>query len=418
MYKALPVVIFLLLACTQQTPIKESDALKNSALHMGEWLFNLEIDGGFIPFNSVFANTEEGLQWSVVNGEEQINVKEITIAGDSIKMQMPLFNSRYEGVIDSDTTIHGYWFNTNKGLDYKIPFVARYGIKERFKVSNQISQDISGKWEVFFSPDSVDYCKAVGLFKQVGANVTGTFLTETGDYRYLEGIASGNQLQLSCFDGSHAFLFSASLDENGILNGDFWSGIHWHEKWRAKRNADAELTHPDSLTFVKESSHVSRLSFTGINKEPYALDAPELKNKVLIIQILGSWCPNCADESRLFSEIYKTYHKNGLEIVGVSYEKSDNIDEAIVQIKHFKSQIGAPYTFVYGGKVEKGAASKDFYMLSEITSFPTAVFVDRNGKIRRVHTGFYGPGTGEYYTRYKKDLISFLEELLGESVNS
>ena len=56
--------------------------------------------------------------------------------------------------------------------------------------------------------------------------VTGTFLTETGDYRYLEGVVDGDSLKLSCFDGSHAFLFHAALDQDSF-RGRFWSGTHW-----------------------------------------------------------------------------------------------------------------------------------------------------------------------------------------------
>lgn len=418
MIKVAPFILVFLFACTQQPTVSENSSMKKSSIHLGQWLFNLEIGGRVIPFNSLFSNSEEGLEWSVRNGEEEINVNEIVISGDSIRMQMPLFNSYYEGVIDSDTTMHGYWFNESKGSDYKIPFTATFGINERFEVFGPSVKDFSGRWEVYFSPDSVDYCKAVGLFTQVGSTVSGTFLTETGDYRYLDGIVSGNKLSLSCFDGSHAFLFVATMDENGNMDGDFWSGIHWHEKWRAKRNDHFELTHPDSLTFVKSVSDISGLSFINNNKEPYPLDGPEFKNKVVIIQIIGSWCPNCADESEVFSDLYKVYHNRGLEIIGVSYEKTDNVDEAFEQINRFKSHIGADYPIVFGGKVGKGVASKDFYMLSGITSFPTAIFVDRNGKIRRIHTGFYGPGTGQYFTNYKIELTAFIESLLKESVSS
>lgn len=53
-------------------------------------------------------------------------------------------------------------------------------------------------------------------------------MTETGDYRYLEGVVNGNQLQLSTFDGAHAFLFTGTVTDSTI-NGHFYSGNHWKE---------------------------------------------------------------------------------------------------------------------------------------------------------------------------------------------
>ena len=49
-------------------------------------------------------------------------------------------------------------------------------------------------------------------------------------------------------------------------------------------------------------------------------------------------------------------------------------------------------------------------------SYPTCVFVDRTGKVRRIRTGFYGPSTGQHYVNYTRNLRTFVEQLLAEPV--
>jgi hypothetical protein len=84
-----------------------------------------------------------------------------------------------------------------------------------------------GRWSAIIGEgDGRD--TTVGEFKQVGQKVTGTFLTTTGDYRFLEGTVSGDQLYLSCFDGGHAFLFTAKIaDTNTLTDGKFFAGLSW-----------------------------------------------------------------------------------------------------------------------------------------------------------------------------------------------
>jgi thiol-disulfide isomerase/thioredoxin len=48
------------------------------------------------------------------------------------------------------------------------------------------------------------------------------------------------------------------------------------------------------------------------------------KNKVVIVQILGSWCPNCMDETAYMVNYYKKYHNKGVEVVGLAYERSND----------------------------------------------------------------------------------------------
>jgi len=53
-------------------------------------------------------------------------------------------------------------------------------------------------------------------------------------------------------------------------------------------------------------------------------------------------------------------------------------------------------------------------MLLKIRLFPNNIFIDKKGMVRKIHTGFYGPGTGMYYTNYVRETEALLDGLLNE----
>jgi thiol-disulfide isomerase/thioredoxin len=407
----------VLTACGQISK-EGSNSISKTNIKNGHWLFNFNLGTEMLPFNVFYANKDNEDIIVFKNADEVISTKEVIFRDDSLFVNLPVFGTRLEGKILSDSSLSGYWFNTTKNDDYKIAFNAHFGIEDRFEHSiNNHFEDFSGKWEVTFSPESEQPCKAIGIFKQNGALLTGTFLTETGDYRFLEGIASENEMHLSCFDGAHAFLFRAEKN-NKSLSGHFWSGNHWDESWTAVKNDDFELNHPDSITYVTDSEKKMDFSFRNLNNQMISLSDPRFDNKVIILQIMGTWCPNCADESKDFAQLYKMYQKQGLEIIAIAYERSENFDVAKNQLVKFKKQVGAEYAFLFAGKADRKKTLSDFEMLNSITSYPTSIFLDRNKKVRKIHTGYYGPGTGEYYYKYKEENEMLIEKMLAEKASS
>lgn len=83
---------------------------------------------------------------------------------------------------------------------------------------------------------------AIGEFQQHGSHLTGSFLTATGDYRYLEGVVSGDSLKLSAFDGDHAYLFTAKIDDEKTISASkLYAGAAGFQQWSAVRNENARL---------------------------------------------------------------------------------------------------------------------------------------------------------------------------------
>lgn len=381
----------------------------------GVWRMELDLNGPRLPFTFELAKTDS-TAWTmhVHNSAEDIAVTDVELRGDTIHMRMPLFDSEFKGVVVNDSTITGRWHNYLKGPEYSIPFHAVAGKKARFPGASEASANITGAWRTHFSAGTPDAYNAIGDFRQDDTGmVSGTFMTETGDYRYLEGVMHGDSLLLSCFDGSHAFLFQAVL-RGDSLHGRYMSGVHWQEPWVAVRDANYELRDPDSLTTLREGYSMVDFRFPDLEGNMIARSDAAFSGKPMMVQIMGSWCPNCVDEARLLNEVYGKYHDRGLEILAIAFEKYEDPDQAIGALTRFKKTLGVQYPVLYGGAASKEVAGRKLPFLDHLMSYPTCIFIDRNGVVRRIRTGFYGPGTGEHYEHYKQNLDVFIETLLAE----
>ncbi|HEY0900251.1 MAG TPA: TlpA disulfide reductase family protein, partial [Sphingobacteriaceae bacterium] len=220
----------------------------------------------------------------------------------------------------------------------------------------------------------------------------------------------------SCFDGSHAYLFTGKLEDNNtISNGKFYSGYSYIENWTAKRDDQAILPDAYSLTALKPGHEKINFSFPNLNGKQVSLDDPQFKNKVVVVQFFGSWCPNCMDETAYLAPFYKKYKDRGVEVVGLAYERSTDFEKAKKNIERLKNRFNVTYNLlVTGYSNDKEEVAKSLPMLNQFVAFPTAIILDKKGKVRRIHTGFSGPGTGEHYTNFVREFESTIESLLKE----
>lgn len=384
----------------------------------GRWRGTIGLGSEDLPFNFDITEQKDGkLKMTIINADERIDVDDVTFTEDSVYIKLPVFNSELKGKWHPMRII-GEWHNYAKGDDYALSFYARHNDSTRFdmRTVNDPTANIEGRWEgMFIAKDRSGKDDAIGEFKQDGEIVSGTFLTPTGDYRYLEGLMIGKEMNLSVFDGAHAFLFKAEVQEGGDLVGTFWSGNHYVADMYFSRNDTATLVDPNKMTFLKKGYDKLDFSFPNLNGKKVSLDDAKYEGKVVLIQIMGTWCPNCMDESVFYSDIYKQYKDQGLEIIALAYEKAEKLDAAKPLLESYKKRFDIQYDMLYAGKATKDAASESLPMLDEVKSFPTTIFIDRNGEVRRIHTGFTGPATSKY-DDFVKDFKGFLESLLQEAV--
>jgi thiol-disulfide isomerase/thioredoxin len=379
---------------------------------LGVWRAELQVTPQeVLPFTFEVTSAQS---LKIFNADEVILVNDISCSNDTIVFKTPVSDGYIEAVINKGTLKGNF---IKESLNREVPFFAEFGKAKRFiSETNSVNQNVTGNWEVVFSPEvKADRYMAKGVFEQVGDVVTGTFLTTTGDYRYLEGIMDGNTMKVSAFDGSHAFLFIAEIKED-TMNGTFYSGNHWQEPFTAKRNESYELPDANDLTFLKDGYETLEFSFPDTEGHVVSLTDEQFKNKVVVVQVMGSWCPNCLDESKYYSEYYNLQNHNDIEFVALAFEYALTEEDAFYNIKRLKDDIGISYPILLAqyGSSDKVKAQEKLPMLNHILSYPTSIFIDKKGKVRKIHTGFNGPATGEKYSEFKDEFAEFINTLVKE----
>ncbi len=366
-------------------------------------------DSTEVPFNFEIRNDQKVF---FINSTEFFETGKATLVGDSVLIPIDQFdnilvfkkqNNNLKGVL-----------RKQDGSGVPVAVTADRNILYRFQNSGAaVSSDISGTYDiVFHSTNGVDE-KAVGLFKQQGSKLTGTFLRITGDSRYLEGITDGKNFKLSSFIGSSPGYYTGSIDKDGKITGEI-IGARGSQKFTGVLNENAELPDPYSLTYLKKGYSKLDFIFPDLNGKKVSLSDPKFKNKVVIITITGSWCPNCIDEAAFLSPWYDKNKTRGVEAIAIHYER--NTDPAYVSkvVGRFKKRFNIHYDQLIGGVADKQFVSESIPALNSFLAFPTIIFVNKKGEVAKIHTGYSGPATGEHYELFKKEFNAEIDVLLGE----
>ena len=391
---------------------------QNKNLQNGDWRAEIvRKDGNNIIFNFEVKDSVGKKILYVRNAGERLLVDDIIYKQDSFFITLPFFESQLHAVIINNNELKGVWLKHGAEQYASTPFVAFYNQPYRFKTSGkQPLVNVSGRWAVTFTNDNGKIKEdVIGEFVQKGNYITGTFLTTTGDDRYLEGVVDGDSLKLSCFDGGHAFLFTAKIDnDKNISGGKYYSGATAKQMWAAKKDNNANLPDEFSLTKLKTGESKLNFSFKDIDGKTVSLSDDRFKNKVVLIQIMGSWCPNCMDETGFLSGFYSQYKSKGVEIIGLAYERSTDFERSQTSLRSFQKRFNVQYPILITGVTVSDSlkTEKTLPQLENIIGFPTTIFINRNGNVEKIHTGFNGPGTGEHYEEEKNIFYKTVDGLL------
>lgn len=384
----------------------------------GDWLAKLDVSPNeVLPFNfSLSKNTDGSYRMEMYNADEVVTVDEIEMWNDSIRIKMPIYEGYITGTF-SENEINGSFIK--ESLNRIVPFNAKHGKQDRFDQKTEPSINISGVWEVSFDVGTNNEYPAKGIFMQNDNVLKGTFRTKTGDYRYLDGIVSGDTLRLSTFDGAHAFLFTAKVSDS-TLNGYFYSGNHSVEKFVGKRNEAFELPDANTLTFLKEGYDGFDFSFRNETGSMVSLSDPQFKDKTVLVQIMGTWCPNCLDETKFYVAYLKRNPDLDVEFVALAFEYATTEEKAWDGIERLKNRVGVEYPILLAqyGTSNKQKANEKLPMLNHVLSYPTTIYIDKKGEVHKIHTGFNGPATGEKHEEFKKEFDETIKLLTTSSAEA
>ena len=392
--------------------IVSCETTQHTTLIPGAYRATIDVGGGKeLPFN--FKLGADG-NIEMYNAEETIEAEEIIYYSDSVRINFQVYEGYIAGKLDNGNISGAKYIK--ESLDRIVPVKFTHGITDRFLNVKPTDQSVDGIWEMLFTENDASTFAGKGIFKQNGNKMSGTIRTATGDYRYLEGVVSGTDLKFSVFDGAHAFLFTAMINGNEITEGTFHSGDHYQAKFTATKNAEFELPDEDSLTFLKDGYDSFDFSFPDLDDKIISLSDTAFENKVVVVQIMGSWCPNCIDESKYYAEYYRKNAHPDLQFVALAFEYAKTKTSAFKSLNRLKENLGIDYPILLAqiGSSDKTEAQKKVPMLNHLLSYPTTIFIDKTHKVRKIHTGFNGPATGQKYIDFQADFESFINALLEE----
>jgi len=350
------------------------------------------------------------------DGEVWVPLSVSSSGGQDYTMSWPYF-STYLELSKEGATLKGIFRDADRGPEYGILFHAERSQAQLFPGGSAVPTDVlpflGRDWTVAFS-DAQGQSPAAARFERGDdGGVLGTFLTPTGDYRYLQGAVLDSTLYLAAMDGSHLFLFSATVQPDGSLQGHFRSGATYRATWTAHRDPEGYKQDAENLTRLTDVQAPFGFCFPDLEGRNRCLDDPEWTGKVRIVQIMGSWCPNCLDETRFLLEQQARWGPDAFQVIALAFERGSTVEQWAKGPSRLTAALDIPWPILLAGPADKRAASQALPALDAVLAYPTTLFVDKQGKIKRIHTGFNGPATGQEFANFAESFDLTIRELSG-----
>ena len=374
----------------------------------GPWRAVLDLEGGTLRFGLDIEGTAGSLRGRLCNGRRCQPMSAVSLRGDSLTLEMADYAASITARLSGDSLTGAYRNVGNRG-PRSIPFRAARG---RWPITPAPAK-LAGRWDASFFSDFGTSPRVFEL-RSGPQGLEGTMISNTGDYGHFAGQVTGDSFALAHFDGSFVYLLTGAL-HGDTLRGVFHAGVRTQTPWIAVRSSGApHLKSPTEIT-IADTSAPFRFAFPDLQGRMVTQSDPRFRGKVVVIDIFGTWCPTCHDAAPGLVRLYRKYHARGLEIVGLAYEVTG--DSAIDgrQVRRYRDKFRIPFPLLLAGINDTDAAAETLPQLHGFTSFPTTVFLGRDGRVRQVRAGFYGPATGAQHQRLLEQVDREVERLLREA---
>lgn len=368
----------------------------------GVWRFELRYPQTKVPFLLELEPLKKGWAVTLINGMERIPL-EVRATKDTWIVPLQTYQNHLELKINSKTRITGYFVKAAKAPAEKIPLEGVHGAFRRIDRGAKPTIDLSGQWAIEMTAPDGKKTTGLALFDQRGVTLNASIATPTGDYRYIDGVVDGDRFTTAAFDGVFNFVFRGKL-EGDTLKAEI--AAKTVTTVIGKRDASAKLPDPFKQT------QAANLAFTFPDTEGRAVSLTNFKGKPVILQIFGSWCPNCIDELNFLAPWYQANRASGVEVLALSFERAPTADEAKRHLAMVVKKRAIPYPVLLAATTSDETPEKKLPGIQNFLSFPTLVFLNRRHEVVRVHAGFNGPGTGLHHEAFQRAFQEAITETL------
>ena len=374
----------------------------------GLWDAAVVVNGLEIPFRFEIAGSGATLAGSFFNGDEKVTSTGGKFENGALTLNFDHYATAVEASLVNGRLAGIY----NRGTGY-YPFYAK-PFTPPTAFPNEVPQ-IDGLWQIGNVASNKGEAAWRFIVRQSGAEVTAAILRVDGDTGALAGTYRNGKFIVSHFSGARPLVLELTPQKDGSLE----ILRNRTEKMIAVKAADAKLTgvaeptDPSRHSSVKNPTEPFKFAFQDINGKLVSSTDARFRGKVLIVGIGGSWCPNCHDEAPFLSELSKKYREKGLEIVELSFEEDAQKAKGFPRLLAFNKRYGVDYTVLLAGD-QKDVAEK-VPQIHNLNSFPTTIFIGRDGLVRGVHAGFAGAASGVFHETAKEEITATVERLLAET---
>ena len=374
----------------------------------GAWRAVLDLAGGALPFAVRIERGTSGWRGELCNGRRCQTFSSISVRGDSVTLEMADYAATITARLSADSLTGSYSNVGNRG-PRTIPFRAGRG---EWPVT-PAPAGLIGRWDATYFSDFGDSPRVFEL-RNGTAGLEGTIISNTGDYGHFAGQVRGDSFALAHFDGSFVYLLTGAL-HGDTLRGVFHAGLRSQTPWIAVRSTGAGHLKAATEVTRADTTERFRFAFRDLNGRLVTEQDPRFRGKVVLVDVFGTWCPTCHDAAPDLVRLYRKYHGRGLEIVGLAYEVSGDTAVDARLVRRYRDKFGIPFPLLLAGINDTEAAAATLPQLQGFTSFPTTLFLGRDGRIRLVHAGYLGPATGTQHGKQIEEFEREVERLLAES---
>jgi thiol-disulfide isomerase/thioredoxin len=380
-------------------------------------------DSYVVPFELEIKHTSSGLRAALLNGGDRVDFSTAVQHGAQVTLRM----DQYDAVLSAHCTsgsgacrvLEGEYVRERGSSAVHYAVAARCLSPQRNPANSAISADsIAGDWQFAYSDSSSkneSKRSAPAHFSVDDQHVEGTIAPISGDYGMLSGtLASDGALHLSRFDGIHVLRLDGHFISPDRIEGVLHAAAGRPLDFVAIRSSAAQgFEAAEHLTSVENPTEPFRFHGVDASGATVTQDDPAFRGKVVLVDIFGTWCPNCHDEAPVLQSLYAKFHDRGFQIVGLSYEYVDDAARSQRLIGIYRRKYAITFPLLLVGTTDPGQIAKTLPQLRNFGAYPTTIFLDRHGRVRLIHAGFSGPATGrlnEVKQSFERTIVKLLDE--------
>ena len=406
-------LVLAIVALTLATPAltraqQPFDSAQGQPSLAGLWDAAVVVNGLEIPFRFEIGGTGATPAGSFFNGDEKVSSTGGRFENGALTLNFDHYATAVEASIVNGRLAGIY----NRGASFYPFYAKRFTPPAGFP--NEIPQ-IDGLWQIGNVASNKGESAWRFIVRQSGAEVTAAILRVDGDTGALAGTYRNGKFIVSHFSGARPLVLELTPQKDGSLE----ILRNRTEKMIAVKASDAKLkdvpepTDPSRHSSVKDPTEAFKFAFPDINGKVLSNTDERFRGKVVIVSISGSWCPNCHDEAPFLAELYKKYGAKGLEIVALSFEEETQKAKGYPRLLAFNQRYGIDYPVILAG--EQADLAEKVPQIHNLNSFPTTIFLGRDGLVRGVHAGFAGAASGVFHDTAKEEITATVERLLAEA---